>query len=274
MRKAATKATTKTVRKSAKNTPESGDAKTNVQTSYPILGDFGLRPNLDYHFLPSGLIDWKKMIPDEFIVLNREKFLKRDEPIDLDSLSKDEVQELKKKAKEDELIIKLGGYRELAAIRGFSKVEQQVISASPEFVCVACTISWLPNFETDMFPVSFTSVADAHLGNCAKEFSANYLSAIASNRAFCRAVREFLRISIVAQDEIAFEKPEEIVTAAGVTPIAVLKDKMARMDISFEELKEILLSNEEYDWTGVDAWKNLKDIQPKYFPLIFGLLSK
>jgi hypothetical protein len=235
--------------------------------------DQGLRYGVDYAFSEDGRIDWRKMIDNKHISLNREKFLKKSEPIDLDSLSKEELDDLKSKARDEDLIIKLWGYRELAELRGFSNVSERVVSSGPDFACVECTITWLPNIETGFREVSFSASADAHIGNCSKDFGANYLTTIASNRAFARAVRNFLRIFIVSQDEISFEKPEEITTSVGVKPSSILEERLEKMNLTFEDFKE-KLATEDYEFVGVEAWKKAADIQPKFYPLIFGCLSR
>jgi hypothetical protein len=239
-----------------------------------VFNEWGLRSNLEYQFQENGMVDWRKMIPDEHILLNREKFLKKENPVDVESLSKEEFQELKAKAREEDLIIKLTGYRELASIRGFSSVEEKLVYSSPDFVSVECKITWFPNYETNMLPVTHTGTADAHIGNCSKDFGANYLTAIASNRAFGRAVRNFLRVYIVSQDEIAFEKPEEASTSISAGPASALEDKIGKLGLTFDEFKEKLSKVEEHDFTGAEAWKSPKDVPSKYFPLIFVQLSR
>ena len=57
------------------------------------------------------------------------------------------------------------------------------------------------NYETGGQPVSFSAIGDASLSNTF-DFAQNYLAAIAENRAFVRCVRNFLKINIVAKDEI------------------------------------------------------------------------
>lgn len=233
--------------------------------------EHGLRRGLQYTFLPSGLVDWRSMIPADLVALNRGNFLKKSEPVDVDTLPKEELEILKKKAREEDLIIKLGGYRELAAIRGFLDV-RETISATQEFVSVTCDITWGGNFETNMEPVTFSSSADAHFGNCSGDFG-TYLTTIASNRAFARAVRNFLRIYIVAQDEISFEKPPEIAASISAGPASALEDKLARSGLSFEEMKA-KLDEAEYEFVGSEAWKSPKDIPAQFFPLIFGCIAR
>lgn len=269
------KATAKVAKKAPAKKRAQRKPKNEEVSNFSIAGfnSMGLREGVEYVFTENGKINWREMIDKKHISLNRERFLKKTEPIDLDTLSKEEQEALKEKARDEDLIIKLWGYRELAELRGFSKVEEEIITSNPEFCCVKCTITWLPNIESGMQEVSFSASADAHVGNCSRDFGANYLTTIASNRAFARAVRNYLRIFIVSQDEISFEKPEEISTSVGVKPSSILEERLEKMGISFEEFKE-KISEEEYDFVGSDAWKKTGDIQPKYYPLIFGCLSR
>ena len=55
----------------------------------------GLYDHIVYTFKSNGFIDWRKMVSSEHIVLNRENFLKKDNPVDIDSLLDDEIKNLK-----------------------------------------------------------------------------------------------------------------------------------------------------------------------------------
>ena len=66
----------------------------------------GLVSGVDYISDDSGLIDWRKMIKPEFLVPNRDRTNQTDVS----------------KLKDHELIILLGGIKELAQIRGYTDV--------------------------------------------------------------------------------------------------------------------------------------------------------
>lgn len=242
----------------------------------PLVNSFnsehGLREGVNYIFKEpvseGGLafVDWRKMIGDEHIFLNREKFLNKSTPVDVDQLSKEDLETLKKKAKDEDLIIKLQGYKELAQLRGYSEVKYDIVTATPDFVSVNCSISWLPNYETGCEVIE-DGAADAHAGNCSAQFGANYLTAIASNRAFGRAVRNFLKIDIVTQDEIAFEKPEEMETVSNVGPASMIADILKKKGVEFSTFKEKLEAS-EYNYVGVEAWKSPQDIPSQYLTLV------
>ena len=204
----------------------------------------GLVKGLEYKYDEQGLIDWRAMLDDKWLYPNpssvEKGICKRNTP----------VSELKDK----DLCIMLGGLKELAQWRGFTSVQYAVVSASPEYVAMTCQIGWVKNFETNDIsekersfsyrdPILFSSVADAHLGNT-RSFAKNFLAAIAENRAFSRAVRNFLRINIVSDIELGEVKDQETYTEEQSTieidKIQVLKKLMEQKNVSFEDIKEKL----------------------------------
>jgi hypothetical protein len=87
--------------------------------------------------------------------------------------------------------------------------------------------------------------------------------AIAENRAFVRSVRNFLRINILGSDELGDSKNQTVVhTESGVEaqvsashPSNVLKDAMAKANISFDKIKETLVKEgiaEAENWTSIN----------------------
>ena len=140
----------------------------------------GLLKNVDYIFTEDGLIDWRKMVKEEHLVPNK------------DRTSETDVTKLK----DYQLIILLGGIKELAQIRGFTNVSYTVTSPSPDYVVATCHISWIPNFETEDREVTFSAIGDASPNNT-KSFAKFFLGPIAENRAFVRCVRNFLKINML-----------------------------------------------------------------------------
>ena len=107
-----------------------------------------------------------------------------------------------------QLLIKLAGIKELAKLRGFTRVHYDVIKCEIDHVSVKCEINWIPNFEnpkeaSDFLPpsTSFEDLANATVHNTSS-FAQKFLETIAANRAFVRCVRNFLNIHIVGADEI------------------------------------------------------------------------
>ena len=189
-------------------------------------------PSIEYVFDEDGSVDWRKMVRKEFLVPNRSR-----------------TQETDVEALEDkDLLVLLGGIKELAQLRGFTDVEYNIVAASLDYVCMSCEITWVPNYETEGKEVKFQSVADAHLGNT-NSFAVNFLAAIAENRAFTRCVRNFLKINIVGQDEVggkttASHQPQEEVSTS---PVSLLKAAMKNRKISFDDfVKKLEEEGEDY----------------------------
>ena len=89
--------------------------------------------SVEYVFADSGLIDWRKMLKTEHLVPNK------------DRTSETDVTKLK----DYQLIILLGGIKELAQVRGYTNVNYDIHSPSPEYVVATCSITWIPNYETE-----------------------------------------------------------------------------------------------------------------------------
>jgi hypothetical protein len=225
----------------------------------------GLIPNIKYELNESGLIDWRKIIDSKYLVPNLSKFPVGTENKDLDVSSLDDSQ----------LLILLGGIKEIANLRGFSSVSYNIHSCSPQYVAVSCKISWIPNLESGGIPVEFESLADAHIDNT-KSFARDFLMAIAENRAFVRAVRNFLRINIVGTDELGDGKNQTVIhTESSVEQVApashpsnVLKEAMQKSNISFEKIKQTMVKE---NVEGAEQWSSISDIPNK---TIFSLIQR
>ena len=170
--------------------------------------EHGLLEGVKYSYQEDGLIDWRKMVKNDHIVPNR------------DNTSETDVTKLKDK----DLIILLAGLKDVAQTRGIKSVKYDIVTASPEYVCMKCGITWAGNYETDGEDVYFEGTADAGLNNT-EGFGQIYLAAIAENRAFCRAVRNFLKINIVAKEEIAPSKGKQAASGKVSIPSAVFSSQ-------------------------------------------------
>lgn len=213
--------------------------------------------NIAYQFNQDGTVNWRKMIKPEFLVANRD----RTDETDISKLE------------DNELIILLGGLKDLASVRGFTSVKYKIYEASPEYVCVSCAIDWIGNYETENGePVVFEALADAGVKNT-ESFGQMYLAAIAENRAFCRAVRNFLKINIVAKEEIKNVKismPKPNTNSA--SPDLFLKKLMKEKKIEFASIKDKMVK-EGAD--GADDWSSVKDIpRLKMFEIIERIQKK
>ena len=219
-----------------------------------VRDEKGLIEGIEYVFNADGTIDWRKMIPKEFVVINSSKTGETD-------ISK---------VPDENLLILLQGFRRLANIRGFSEVRHDlhISPSSPNFVAVSTSIKWLPNYETYQKEITFSACADAHEGNT-KSFGINFLSAIAENRGFVRAVRGFLNIPILGRDEVTddiilSQTVEKASSQAHETLISVLKNHK----IPFASFTNKMIKEKE---EGADSWQAIEDIPTDR---IIGLIEK
>lgn len=210
----------------------------------------GLLTGVNYVFNEEGLVDWRKMVKPEYLVPNRQRTKETD------------VSNLEDK----DLLILLGGIKELAQIRGFKSLEYDVQSPSPEYVVASCKITWLPNFETEGNEVTFSAIGDASPNNTSS-FAKFFLGPIAENRAFVRCVRNFLRINIVGQDEMGNVKVmDESEPDNPSDPRYLLQRVMKDKGVSFEQVKKKLVKEE---FKGADSLQGIEDIpKNKIFELI------
>lgn len=191
----------------------------------------GLIEGMDYVFNEGGQIDWRKMVKQEFLVANR------------DRTSESDVTKLE----DNQLLILLGGIKELAQIRGYTNVQYNVQTPSSDYVVATCSITWIPNFETEGREVTFSAIGDASPENT-KSFARFFLGPIAENRAFVRCVRNFLKINIVGQDEMGESKM--VSSSSGpkkdnlTDPVAILESLMLKKGVDFEKIKEKLVQEE------------------------------
>jgi hypothetical protein len=215
----------------------------------------GLLPDTDYIFTEDGLIDWRKMIKPNYLVINKES-----------AKGETDVSKLK----DWQLIILLGGIKELAQIRGYTNVTYDVVSPSSDYVVATCNITWRPNYETEGQEVVFSAIGDASPNNTTG-FGQAFLAACAENRAFVRCVRNFLRIAIVGKEELSGSNNINASLQQGdqqlnqTDPKTLLQELMKKKNVSFDSLKS-KLKTEGYDASKVSSLNDLPKI--KVFELI------
>jgi len=223
-----------------------------VPPNISVRNQYGLleNSNINYIYNDDGSINWRKMVKTEYLVPNRQKTQETDTS----------------KLEDKDLLILLGGIKELAQIRGYSKVEYKVVAASENYFATSCRITWLPNYETGGQEIVFEALADATINNT-KNFARFFLAAISENRAFVRAVRNFLKINIVSQEELGDVKIIEEETPINQTsPHAVLDKIMKEKNISFDTLKTKLIKEK---FENSENISNILDIpKTKIFELI------
>ena len=219
-----------------------------TRNQYGLIED----QTLNYIFNDDGTINWRKMVKTEHLVPNRQKTQETD------------VSKLQDK----DLLILLGGIKELAQIRGYTSVEYKVVAASESYFATSCRITWLPNYETGGKEVVFESLADATLNNT-KSFAKFFLAAIAENRAFVRCVRNFLKINIVSQEELGDAKlldDSSPVNENPTSPQSLLEKVMKEKGVNFDTLKKRLIKEKFENSENLNSIADISKV--KIFELI------
>jgi hypothetical protein len=227
------------------NTVETTSNTLQIPPSIITRNKYGLLENKDikYIYHDDGSINWRKMVKQEYLVPNRQKTQETD------------VSKLEDK----DLLILLGGIKELAQIRGYTKVEYKVVAAAENYFATSCRITWTPNYETSDKEIIFEALADASFNNT-KSFARFFLAAIAENRAFVRCVRNFLKINIVSQEELGDVKilddssPQENPTSPYTLLEKVMKDK----SISLDQLKNKILKEDSIEINSINDISKVK----------------
>lgn len=230
--------------------------------------EFGLLKNVQYIFNTDGSINWRKMIDNDHLYVNKERFPEGKAPDSVEGLD------------DSKLIIKLSGIKELAKLRGFDSVSYSV-GGTTEKPVVSCEIVFLPNYETSMKGIVFSDVASASCENT-DSFGQKFLESIAANRAFVRCVRNFLNIHIVGHDELARGDGKPAIQQEikyGISPsdtlLNILQNNFKISKFSdFQEVLRDMWKEDIYKNAEVKNWKDFDDIPAKECRILIGLLKK
>mgnify|MGYP003640918836 CR=1 FL=1 len=224
--------------------------------------EHGLLENAEYEFNEDGSVNWRAMIKPEFLYPNRGWFDARNKPVPKTIEGLDDKQ----------LLIMLGGIKELAKLRGYHSVNFDINHISDGYVAAKCAIAWMETYESGIDEVLYTDVANATLANT-DSFCAKFLETIACNRAFVRCVRNFLNIHIVGADEIdksqgSGQAVESDAIATPITPTDLLEKTLREKHgvNSFDACKDVLRDlwkGEKYRNESAKAWKSFRDIPAK-----------
>jgi hypothetical protein len=171
---------------------------------------------------------------------------------------------------DNQLLIKLGGIKELAKLRGYHNLTYDIYESSDNRVVTQCMINWIDNYESNGTQ-TFSSIANATVHNT-NGFAAKFLECIAENRAFVRAVRNFLGIHIVGADEIDSSKNKSPIvappTSSGakdISPQGILKEKAGTDFDSFKGCLRAWYKTGAYtnDPEVIKEWSDYKDVPAK-----------
>jgi hypothetical protein len=222
----------------------------------------GLLRNIEYQYLPNGKINYRALLQREHLYFNKEK----EEQI-IKTYGKDYEKIPILEIDDKYLLITLGGINYLASTRGYLAVLPKVDFVSDFRCVVTTTITWVPNFETDFATVSYGQCAGASLANTSG-FSSNFLESIAANRAFVRAVRFFLGLSIVGQDEISPKnnarddaKSQNDSNDLFLSPLTFLEKKVTNLNLSFVQYKNAVIKKYKDKLSSdPETWESFADI--------------
>lgn len=261
----------KTAKKATKKTPKT---KKLFGPDVYKRDEHGLLNGVDYNFNTDGSIDWRSMIKPEFLYPNKGWFDMRNQQVPASSEG----------LKDNQLLIMLGGIKDIARLRGFSSVCFST-EREEDYVTAKCTIQWNGNYETENALITYEDVANATAENT-DDFCYKFLETIACNRAFVRCVRNFLNINIVGADEIdksngkPSSKPSSQPSSnAPITPSGLLEKTLRDKHSidSFDSFKEMLRDfwkDGKYVNEEVKDWSSFDNIPAKEARKLIGILSK
>ena len=166
-----------------------------------------LSSGVDYEFNESGHIDWKSMVlkKTELLMPNRSWFFGR-EPETPKNVSDME------NPKEEQLALTLRATQWLLNSRGYTNVEYNPIcrvrDGDQDMAVYSCKITFKGNYETDFETVVYEAIASATESNTNGHIAQSYLDSTSQNRALSRAVRGFLGVHIVSDEEMGDVAPK------------------------------------------------------------------
>lgn len=249
----------------------------------------GLIKTVDYKFKSTGEVDWRAMIPKEFLYINS------DYKEELETRFNKKLREIDPSELDDKyLLIMLGGIKEVLRLRGYKNVRYDCNLASDNKAVYTCTIEFIGNYETNNEPVIFSDVASASVYSVSGTFSL-FIESIAANRAFVRCVRNFLGINIVGKDEFdpkanelykkkletskINESPiEDTSLSSGHQASDLLEKRCNELSVngshSFEKVKENSLKLKDKLESDPSTWIDFKSIPAKDCFLLLGRINK
>ena len=210
--------------------------------------DKGLLTSVNYIYKEDGSIDYRAMIPREYLVVNKQNFERRKADIP------DAINGLKDK----DLLILLTGIKYIAKIRGYTEVKYPVVRSSPEHCTVTCEIKWISNFEECGREVISSGLGDATPFNTTS-FAQYFLGPMAQNRAFVRCVKDYLNINILGQDEISDEDPSKKNQRAqnSINTTEILVDLLKAKGKDFESVKSRLTKQ---GFKNVETYQTIEEL--------------
>jgi len=234
--------------------------------------ELGLLEGIEYERNEDGSVNWRAMIGAEHLYPNKGWFEDRNKPVpsSIDGL------------KDYQLLIKLSGIKELARLRGFTKVHYDFIKCELDHVAVKCSIDWIGNYESGGEVIHFQDAGNATAYNTSS-FAQKFLETIAVNRAFVRCVRNFLNIHIVGSDEIDTSNNKTSIPVVQASekysPLSILTSQL-HLDpnnendfTTFKGIVKSLCNSGKYKNDSISSWSNWGDIPEKELSKISRILK-
>ena len=236
-----------------------------------------------------GAIEWQKFLEKElreYVVLFKEKSeeIEKKYKLPFSDVQK-QYQNFALDIDDKYKLVLLDGWKKLAKIRGIFSVYYRDAVSTYEFSAVTCEVIFKASETFEEPELVYSARACAHFDNT-YDFTQRYLTEMAENRAFVRAVRSALGVNILGKDEISDKNGKEMTmretastgkhnAAAGQEK--TLENKVINgLDInSFDGFKNWLRNNyKEHGKDSVignrqdklDAWREFEsyeDVKPK-----------
>ena len=228
-----------------------GDANRHKRNTHGLFDD------VSYVYNPDGSVNWLAMIPKEYFVINKQ------------ATTETNIDNVDDKNK----LILLAGFKYLASLRGYISEHTDVVVASPDYVAMSTNIRWMPNFETNGYAIDRSGKADAHPGNVSTKkapngfVATNFLMTIAENRSFVRAVKNFLKISVLGQDEVSLSEDNPSATTPepeqNNEARKILQKLLSDNEVPFDRFKNAIthyVSKGQLKGLASETWEVIDDI--------------
>ncbi len=230
------------------------------------IDENGLIKDTPYIFDEKGYINWRAMVPPEFLYANPSNKARMEKKY---GKLYDQIKPIEDKVEDSDLVITLAGLKHLLRIRRFKSVKYNIKESNENYASINCEILFCGNFETLNEDQVYSENACAHMGNT-NNFARQYLLEIASNRALARCIRSYCNINIVSREELGASIENEQDNTPKIAPAkqcSMLKDLMSVKKVTFEHITTKLKNEKKWDEKYTSIEKLPADI-------IFELLSR
>lgn len=222
----------------------------------------GLELDREYRYTEEGLIDWRAMVPPQYLYVASEHEAKvvaqQGKPIgEIDILA----------VPDEWLRIRVAGLNYLAHLRGVRSCTYPTFQATDTFASAVCQMTFIGNVETGMCDETWSGAGSARRTSMDLKMLP-YMETFAENRAFGRCVKRALQINILSdietggkggkaneEDDLVAEAADSV-APSGFEPNHHLADKCRAQKVTFEALRTSALRL--YQQPPEDVSKRLK----------------